>query len=151
NRWIVVDCVKLLPPADEASNQRKRTAVLQVLPWYLGENPSKFIKTCEPTDCEDHLIKGMTIGIQAVVEDVKEPLPALGSDVVLVMEEHVVLRQLGDVPNALMNLMGLLYALNMDYPKDLKYTFEVIQRLFVGIGMESCTARVQTLRNELLS
>ncbi|KAI4903587.1 hypothetical protein NFI96_007764, partial [Prochilodus magdalenae] len=108
----------------QASNQRKRTAVLQALPWYLRENPSKFLKLCEPTDRKD-VIKGMTIGILAVVEDVKEPLPAIYSDVVLVMEEHAILRKLGDVPNAFMNLMGLLYALNMNYPKDLRYTFEV--------------------------
>ncbi|KAI4901611.1 hypothetical protein NFI96_007591 [Prochilodus magdalenae] len=79
----------------------------------------------------------MTIGILAVLEDVKEPLPAIYSDVVLVMEEHAVLRKLGDVPNAFMNLMGLLYALNMNYPKDLRYTFEVIQRLFMDRVRES--------------
>ncbi|KAI4876115.1 hypothetical protein NFI96_026139, partial [Prochilodus magdalenae] len=134
----------------EASNQRKRTAMLQALPWCLRENPSKFLKMCEPTDRED-VIKGMTIGILAVVEEVKEPLPAIYSDVVLVMEEHAVLRKLGYVPNAFMNLMGPLYALNMNYPNDLKYTFEVIQRLFMGIGIESCTARVHTLKHKLLS
>ncbi|KAI4871625.1 hypothetical protein NFI96_013405, partial [Prochilodus magdalenae] len=134
----------------DASNQRKRTAVLQALSWYLRENPSKFLKICEPTDRED-VIKGMTIGILAVVEDVKEPLPAIYSDVVLVIEEHAVLRKLGDVPNAFMNLMGLLYALNMNYPKDPRCTFEVIQRLFMAIGIESCTARVHTLQNKLLS
>ncbi|KAI4887256.1 hypothetical protein NFI96_021995, partial [Prochilodus magdalenae] len=108
---------------------------------------SVFIK---PTDHKD-VIKGMTIGILPVVEDVKEPLPAIYSDVVLVVEEHAVLRKLGDVPNAFMNLMGLLYALNMNYPKDLRCTFEVIQHLFMGIGIESCTARVHTLKNKLLS
>ncbi|KAL7828963.1 hypothetical protein SRHO_G00325970 [Serrasalmus rhombeus] len=108
----------------QASNQRKRTVMLQALPWYLRENPSKFLKMCEPTDREDDVIKGMTIGILAVVEDVKEPLPAIYSDVVLIVEKHVVLRKLGDVPNVFRNLMGLLYALNMNYPKDLRYTFE---------------------------
>ncbi|KAI4876492.1 hypothetical protein NFI96_010594 [Prochilodus magdalenae] len=31
----------------DTSNQRKRTAVLQALPWYLRENLSKFLKMCE--------------------------------------------------------------------------------------------------------
>ncbi|XP_030628004.1 T-box transcription factor TBX6 [Chanos chanos] len=35
--------------------------------------------------------------------------------------------------------MGLLYMLNLDYPKEFKYTFEVIQRLSMGIGLDSCT------------
>ncbi|XP_036419953.1 uncharacterized protein LOC118803578 [Colossoma macropomum] len=135
----------------DASNQRKRAAVLQALPWYMRENPAKFMKICEPTNCEEDVIKRMTIGILAIVEDVKEPLPVIYSDVALVIEEQVVLRNLGDVPNAFMNLMGLLYVLNMNYPKELKYTFEVIQRLFMGIGVDSCTARVHTLKNKLLS
>ena len=107
-----------------------------------------FIK---PTNREEDVIKRMTIGILAIVEDVNEPLPVIYSDVALVIEEQVVLRNLGDVPNAFMNLMGLLYVLNMNYPKELKYTFEVIQRLFMGIGVDSCTARVHTLKNKLLS
>ncbi|KAI9514950.1 hypothetical protein NQZ68_028902 [Dissostichus eleginoides] len=121
----------------DASNQRKRAAVLQGLPWYMRENPSTIMKMCEPSDPEEDVIKGMVIGILLVVEDVKEPLPASFNDVALVIEERIVIRHLGDVPNAFVNLMGLQYMLNLDYPKDLKYTFEVIQRLFMGIGLDT--------------
>uniref|UniRef100_A0A3Q0RV90 Uncharacterized protein n=1 Tax=Amphilophus citrinellus TaxID=61819 RepID=A0A3Q0RV90_AMPCI len=41
---------------------------------------------------------------------------------------------LHDVPNAFANLMGLMYILKLNYPKDLRYTFEVIQHLFMGVG-----------------
>lgn len=105
----------------------------------------------KPTDPEEDVIKGMVIGILLVVEDVKEPLPVSYNDVAIVIEEKIVMRHLGDVPNAFVNLMGLLYTLNLDYPKDLKYTFEVIQRLFMGIGSEMCTPRVHSLKNKLLS
>ncbi|XP_071327495.1 uncharacterized protein [Trachinotus anak] len=135
----------------DASNQRKRAAALQGLPWYMKENPSTLMKRCEPTDPEEDVIKGMVIGILLVVEDVKEPLPVSYNDVAIVIEEKIVVRHLGDVPNAFVNLMGLLYMLNLDYPKDLKYTFEVIQRLFMGIGSEMCTPRVHSLKNKLLS
>ncbi len=56
------------------------------------------------------------------------------NDVALMIEEEVVMRHLSDIPNAFLNLMGLVYALNLDYPKELKFTFEVIQRLFIGVG-----------------
>ncbi|KAI9514389.1 hypothetical protein NQZ68_033507 [Dissostichus eleginoides] len=135
----------------DASTQRKRVAVLQGLPWYMRENPSTIMKMCEPTDPEEDVIKGMVNGILLVVEDVKEPLPASYNDVALVIEERIVIRHLGDVPNAFVNLMGLQYMLNLDYPKDLKYTFEVIQHLFMGIGLDSCTPRVHSLKNKLLS
>lgn len=105
----------------------------------------------KPTDPEEDVIKGMVIGVLLVVEDVKEPLPASYNDVALVIEERIVIRDLGDVPNAFVNLMGLQYMLNLDYPKDLKYTFEVIQRLFMGIGLDSCTPWVHSLKNILLS
>ncbi|KAL3040723.1 hypothetical protein OYC64_011677 [Pagothenia borchgrevinki] len=101
------------------------------------------MKMCEPTDPEKDVIKGMVIGILS--------LPASYNDVALVIEERIVIRHLGDVPNAFVNLMGLQYMLNLDYPKDLKYTFEVIQRLFMGIGLDSCTPRVHSLKNKLLS
>jgi len=93
----------------------------------------------------------MTLGIIAVVEDVTDPIPCDFSDVALVIEEAVVLRGLGDIPNAYVNMMGLLYALNINYPKNLRYTFEVIQRLLMNIGADACSARVHSLKNTLLS
>ncbi|CAM4491096.1 unnamed protein product [Leuciscus chuanchicus] len=91
-----------------ASNQRKRLAVLKGLPWFMRENPSQFIKICEHTDSEEEIIRGMTLGIFIVVEDVTDPIPCDSNDVALVIEEAVVLRGLGDIPNAYANLMGLL-------------------------------------------
>ncbi|XP_065131505.1 uncharacterized protein [Paramisgurnus dabryanus] len=103
-----------------------------------------------PSDRDEDVIKGMVIGILVVVENVMEPLPEFYNDVALVIEEEVVMRHLSDIPNAFLNLMGLVYALNLDYPKELKFTFEVIQRLFIGVGSESCTARVHSLKSKLL-
>ncbi|XP_048880258.1 sterile alpha motif domain-containing protein 3-like [Brienomyrus brachyistius] len=133
----------------DVSNQKKRATALHGLPWYMKENPSAFMKMCEPTDPEEDVIRGMLIGILLVAEDVKEPLPASYNDIAIVVEEIIVIRHLRDVPSAFVNLMGLLYILNIDYPKDLKYTFEVIQRLFMGIGLDACTARVHSLKNKL--
>ncbi|KAK3535974.1 hypothetical protein QTP70_022852 [Hemibagrus guttatus] len=114
----------------DTTNQRMRTAALLGLPWYMQENSSKFMKICEPSDCEENVIKGVVIGILVVVENVMEPLPASYNDVALVIEEEVVMRHMSEIPNAFLNLMGMVYALNLDYPKELKFTFEVIQHLF---------------------
>lgn len=64
----------------------------------------------KPTDPEEVVIKGMVIGIHLVAEDVKEPLPNFYNDVAVIIEENIIVRHLGDVPNAFVNLMGLLYA-----------------------------------------
>ncbi|XP_026119256.1 uncharacterized protein LOC113098413 [Carassius auratus] len=133
----------------KASNQRKSTATLQGLPWYRKENPFTLMKRCEPTDPGEDFIKGMVIGIILVVEDVKEPLPVSYNDVAIIIEEKIFMRHLGDVPNTFVNLMGLLYMLNLNCPKEMKYTFEVIQHLFMRIGSEMCTPRVHSLKNKL--
>ena len=93
----------------------------------------------------------MEIGILVVTEE--NPgnlLPKEIIDVALVLEEEIVLHDLKDVPNAFALLIGLLYALNIDYPKDLKYTFEVIQKVIMNIGGDACSSRVHGLRNRLL-
>ena len=71
-------------------------------------------------------------------------------DVAVILEEHIILRELRDVPNGFAVLMGLLYCLNIDYPNELKYTFEVIQKVIMDIGGSTCSARVHGLRNKLL-
>uniref|UniRef100_A0A1A8I607 Uncharacterized protein n=1 Tax=Nothobranchius kuhntae TaxID=321403 RepID=A0A1A8I607_NOTKU len=145
------ELMSLLESLDnDPSNLRKRTAVLLGLPWYMKENPFTLLKICEPTDAEDDLIKGMVVGILLVLEDVSEPLPSFFVDVAIVLEANIVIRHLRDLPNAFMTLMGLMYVLNLNYPKDMKYTFEVIQRLFMGLGIDSCSARVHSLKNALL-
>ncbi|XP_053496082.1 uncharacterized protein LOC128617104 [Ictalurus furcatus] len=121
-----------------ASNHRKRVAVLLGLPLYMQENPSHFLMFCEHTDSEEEIIKGMTVGIITVVDDMMDPILCDCSDVALVIEVVIVLRNIGDVPNTFVNLMGLLYALNINYSQNFKYTFEVIQRLFMNIGADAC-------------
>ncbi|MED6265705.1 hypothetical protein CHARACLAT_028283 [Characodon lateralis] len=102
-----------------------------------------------PTDCEDDLIKGMLVGILLIIKDVSEPLPSSYCDTIDVLEANVVIRHLCYLPSTVMTLMGLMYVLNLNYPRDLKYTFEVIQHLFLGIGIDSCSARVRSLKNTL--
>lgn len=43
-------------------------------------------------------------------------------NIALILEESIVVKDLPDTPMAY--LLGLLYALNISYPEDLKYTFE---------------------------
>ena len=70
-------------------------------------------------------------------------------NVAVILEEEVVMDNLGDFTNALMILFGLLFALNMEYPKDLKYTFEAVQKILLNLEKE-CIARIQSLKNKLL-
>ncbi|XP_063752958.1 uncharacterized protein LOC134873357 [Eleginops maclovinus] len=139
----VVELKKLLTTLDgECSNQWKRTIVLMGLPHYLKE--SNFYKKVQATDAEEDMTRGMTVGILIVADGVDTVAFAV------VIEEEIILPSLSDCPTAVALLLGLLYALNIDYPKHMRYTFEVIQKVLMDIGGGHCTALVHGLRNRLL-
>ena len=77
-------------------------------------------------------------------------VPIETNDICLVLEEQLAVMNISDIPKAFGLMMGLMYALNVDYPKHLKYTFEVMQKLFLNVGGCSCSSRVNGLRNRLL-
>ena len=51
------------------------------------------------------------------------------------------------VPCAL--LMGLIYALNHSYPKELKNTFEVLQKIFFELNGLKASLKVMSVKNKL--
>ncbi|KAK3526219.1 hypothetical protein QTP70_017772 [Hemibagrus guttatus] len=103
------------------------------------------------TDALRPCTKGMKMGILKVVNDCTAHSGSNSTvvSVVVVLEEEVAMDNLGDFIKAFILLFGLLYALNIEYPKDLRYTFEAVQKIFVNLGSE-CTASVQSLKNKLL-
>ncbi|XP_053091574.1 uncharacterized protein LOC128318619 isoform X2 [Pangasianodon hypophthalmus] len=105
----------------------------------------------QDTDALGPCTKGMKMGILEVGNDCTAHSGSNSTvvNVAIVLEEEVVMDNLGDSIKAFILLFGLLYALNIEYPKDLRYTFEAVQKIFVNLGSE-CTARVQSLKNKLL-
>ncbi|XDV15578.1 hypothetical protein PO909_015629 [Leuciscus waleckii] len=72
----------------------------------------------DPTD-EEEVVKGMNVGLLVVTEkNTAKLLPKEIIDVAVVLEEEIVLDGLKDVSNAFAVLMGLLYALDITYPKE---------------------------------
>ena len=71
----------------------------------------------------------------------------------IVIEGIPVLTHLGNLAKACCLLLGLTYALNLDYPSKLSKTFEVFQRLFVGLDTlrPKPTPKFMTLKNKLLA
>lgn len=110
-----------------------------------------FSDVFQATDSEEAAaVSGVDVGVLIVTEGEQAALPKNIVDVAVILERHIVLRQLRNVPNGFAVLMGLLYSLNIDYPKGLKYTFEVIQKVIMDIGGSTCSARTHGLRNKLL-
>lgn len=65
-------------------------------------------------------------------------LPAV-SNICIFLEESVIIQDIKDLPSSTAYLFGLLYCINMA----LRYSFNVIQKLFLGMGANClCTSAV---------
>ncbi|KAL1270834.1 hypothetical protein QQF64_029850, partial [Cirrhinus molitorella] len=131
---------ELLERLDERTTEivnHRRTAVLEGLPLFLREKPTKLFKKCKET--EDGT-KGVSVGILYVTEDDTRAASPVIQNIAVVLEEVVVLEDIPDTSSAVAYLFGLLYALNFSYPKELRYTFDTIQKVFMELGT-GCTQR----------
>lgn len=51
----------------------------------------------------------------------------------IVVEGNVVIDEIQSMTQGIVVLFGLTYALNLSYPKKLKYFFESVQKIFMGL------------------
>ncbi|XP_040907863.1 uncharacterized protein LOC121190896 [Toxotes jaculatrix] len=154
--WTSTECGPVAMPCStvsdvQTSNQKRRAAALLGLPHYLREDPSNFFKVCEASDSEEEVAKGVDVGLLFMTSqaDDGDMLTDI-LDVAVILEDKIVIHQLKTVPHAFAVLIGLLYSLNIDYPKGLKYTFEVMQKVLMDVGSAACSSKVLALKNKLL-
>lgn len=67
----------------------------------------------------------------------------------IVLEGIKVLEDLDNVALAVAMLFGLMYALNLSYPADLRYTFEVVQKIFMELDGDKLSNKALALKNRL--
>nr|XP_054591579.1 uncharacterized protein LOC107373993 [Nothobranchius furzeri] len=102
----------------------------------------------EATDPEEEQTRGLSVGILTVLEDNWTSPVVNVMNLAVVVEETIILQDLPDLPTAFGFVFGLIYVLNLQYPKDLRYTFETVQKIFMGLGTD-LSARVRSLKNRL--
>lgn len=91
-----------------------------LISFFTGHNLSG-VYVFQATDADDKQMKGIKMGVLTVLDD--------DDSHCLVLEETIVLKDIPDTPTVLAYLFGLLYALNMEFPKDTRYNFETIQHI----------------------
>lgn len=137
---------------EQVSNlvQHRRMISLEGLPMFVRDTEGKLFVTCMDTDPVERFVKGVKVGILTVLEDDVGPASApTVVNIAIVLEEDIVLADLSDLPSAFAYLFGLLYGLNMEFPKELRYTFEVVQHIFMELT-PNCSRRVRSLKTKLL-
>ena len=71
-------------------------------------------------------------------------------DVSIVIEGNQVMEGCGTRTKEFVLLLGLIYALNLEYPKQLKNTFEAFKKLFLELDGEKLLKKVHSLKNKLM-
>lgn len=70
-------------------------------------------------------------------------------DVGIIVEGIAVLQDLQQVSTGCALLFGLIYCLDLNYPKQLRYTFEFIQKVIMELDGSKLSNKVQILKNKL--
>ncbi|XP_032379998.1 uncharacterized protein LOC116694379 [Etheostoma spectabile] len=112
---------------------QKRECLLKCLIVYLGEDVDKLIKeyrVVQKYEAQTELERS-TMAVFVFRED-EDPLQP-PHDIGIVIEGVQVLHELPSVPHACAMLFGLIYALNLSYPSEHKYTFDALQKIFMEI------------------
>uniref|UniRef100_UPI0037E6FF11 uncharacterized protein n=1 Tax=Semicossyphus pulcher TaxID=241346 RepID=UPI0037E6FF11 len=125
----------------------RRECVLKSLIIYLNEDPNSLFKEYLPSAAEDaeNDIVTTVMGIHIVRRDeFGEP-----DDVGVVIEGVKVLTNVGSPIMAFILLFGLIYALDLTFPDNLKYTFEFVQKILMNLDGHRLNTKIQQLKIKL--
>lgn len=99
---------------------------------------------------EDHVLQDLALQ-RIKIYHIKTETSEGPNDIGIVVEGIKVLTALGNLPRACAVLIGLAYAVNLAYPKELRYTLEVFQKLFLELDCSKLSPKVNSLKNKLLA
>ncbi|XP_067353940.1 uncharacterized protein [Channa argus] len=127
----------------------RRECLLKCLIVYLGENVDQLIKeylVVQKNEAESELERcTMAVFVLREKDDLLQPPHEIG----IVIEGVEVINELPSVSHACAILFGLIYALNLSYPPELKYTFESLQKVFMEVEPKKMSRRVCSLSVKL--
>ncbi|XP_072571851.1 uncharacterized protein [Paramormyrops kingsleyae] len=140
----------MVPVTQNDSIDIKREFVLKGLCLYLNEDPDQLIREYMDTDRQsaERAMEDTVLAIFVIKHEGAEPGDDL-VDVGIIAEEVEVLGHLGSVAFAVAMLLSVIYALNLSYPSELKYTFEALQKIFMELDGNKLSAKVQALKTKL--
>ncbi|XP_065115471.1 uncharacterized protein [Paramisgurnus dabryanus] len=121
----------------------KRDCVIKSLCVYLNEDITTLVKEfmdCNPVEAKRG-ISETTLGIYAIRREGAGAEENLG-DVVVVIEGVMLLQRLKSISFGVVILFRLIYALNLSYPKSLKFTFEFFQKVLMNLDGNKLSPKV---------
>ncbi|XP_009295485.2 uncharacterized protein [Danio rerio] len=122
---IKVEMMKLIQDPS-ASVDKRREVVLRCLVEYMGERQEDLISVYH--SCEETEVHAELGSCPLKIYMCHQP-----DTIGIIIEGQPVVRGLPNLAKACCLLFGLTYAIDLKYPSKLMYTFEIYQRLFVGL------------------
>lgn len=90
-------------------------------------------------------IEKTTMGIFVI----KDAADNEAHDVGIVLEGVTVLQDLDSMAFATSMLFGIIYALNLQYPTKLRFTFEILQKLIMELDGGELSIKAQNFKSKL--
>uniref|UniRef100_A0A3Q3M7G1 Uncharacterized protein n=1 Tax=Mastacembelus armatus TaxID=205130 RepID=A0A3Q3M7G1_9TELE len=124
--------VKLQQQSDDI--ELKRDCILKSLCAYLNEDSNTDIKEYLSANFEDakSAIAQTTVGLSVMLKEGADE-DEQPEDVGVVIEGVELLNNLRSISCGVIMLFGLIYALNLSYPSELKFTFEFFQKVLMNL------------------
>uniref|UniRef100_A0AAQ4PZR3 Uncharacterized protein n=2 Tax=Gasterosteus aculeatus aculeatus TaxID=481459 RepID=A0AAQ4PZR3_GASAC len=127
----------------------KRTAILKALCIYLGEDEGQLVWEYIDIEGNDTLrdLQKHTMGIYVINKEGGEMRHC--DDIGILVEGVIILDNCGSVARACAMMLGVIYALNMAYPKELRYYYEFLQKVLFRMDAEKLSPQILGLRNKI--
>uniref|UniRef100_A0AAZ1XFB1 Uncharacterized protein n=1 Tax=Oreochromis aureus TaxID=47969 RepID=A0AAZ1XFB1_OREAU len=117
--------------------------ILKAVCVYLNEKPDDLFKEFLDVDLgASRETEQLTLGVYVVRHEGANSADT-PEDIGVIIEGCTVLQALSDVAKGCALLLGLIYSLNLSYPKHLKYTFEFLQKVLMELDGNNLSMKVQ--------
>ncbi|KAL1269050.1 hypothetical protein QQF64_031339 [Cirrhinus molitorella] len=130
----------------------RRTAGVRGLPVYLREDDSVFFKMWNTEEVDEPDIADSAVALVSMVNgDSSSTVQFDPAGIAIVLEGDIVLRDICRLADTFLLMFGLIYALHLDYSKELTQTFNFIQKVLLGLeDSKPLAPRLLSLKNYLL-
>ncbi|XP_051799556.1 uncharacterized protein LOC127532274 [Acanthochromis polyacanthus] len=127
----------------------KRAAVLKALCVYLGEDDRHLIYEYMDIDGND-IQRDMQVAAMGIYVIKKEGGESgQYDDIGIFVDGVIILDNIGSAAQACAVMLGVIYALNLAYPKELRRYYEFIQKVLMGLDGDKLSPKVHGLQNKI--
>ncbi|XP_052444057.1 uncharacterized protein LOC127985893 [Carassius gibelio] len=129
----------------------RRALVLRALPVYLREDAFKFFRTCNSADCPDLTDTPVAL-LTVVTDDTIDAALFSPESICIVVEDEMLVSGPTTLADSFLLLFGYVYALDLQYPKNLELTFTFIQTVVMCLeDNKPLKGHLLMLKNDLFN